>query len=415
MKKHRLLFVLGFFLLSKISVAQSPALIEEYIATHRSAAIEEMQRSGVPAAITLAQGIHETSAGTSNLVLASNNHFGIKCKSTWTGDYVLHDDDAKNERFRKYSNARESYADHSDFLRNGQRYSFLFQLDPTDYEGWAYGLKRAGYATNPKYPQILIKLIKDYHLDDYTLVALGRKSLDGGNYLVNASTFQTNEAGFSHTSSARKASYQQGVFKINDTKVVYVPKGTSLLALAEEHHLSLRRLFDFNDMEPQDITDRDVLIYLQRKRKTGVNEEHKVEPGETLYDIAQAEGIRIDALMDYNFLDDDMEPQAGEILQLRRKAAYMPKVTSVNEAVAKTNNLPTPVKENTVTYTPVQQQIASAIMSKDAYVMHKVQPKETMYSIAKKYAVSMDDVLKWNDLQTSDIKIGQELRIIKRM
>ncbi len=109
----------------------------------------------------------------------SNNHFGIKCKTGWSGESVRHDDDARQKCFRKYDKAEDSYRDHSDFLKNSQRYAFLFNYDPMDYESWARGLKKAGYATNPKYPQIIIKLIEDYNLNDYTLIALGRKTDDG--------------------------------------------------------------------------------------------------------------------------------------------------------------------------------------------------------------------------------------------
>jgi len=142
--------------------AQSPEQVNAYINTYKFLAIAEMQRSGVPASIILAQGIHETSAGTSELVIASNNHFGIKCKANWTGQTVYHDDDAKGECFRSYAVAADSYRDHSDYLKETPRYAFLFKLNPEDYESWAYGLKKAGYATNIKYSQILIKLIEDY-------------------------------------------------------------------------------------------------------------------------------------------------------------------------------------------------------------------------------------------------------------
>ena len=161
-------------LLSHILPAQSPDQINNYINTYKFLAIAEMQRSGIPASIILAQGIHETSAGTSDLVLASNNHFGIKCKANWTGQVVYHDDDARGECFRSYAAAEDSYRDHSDYLSQTPRYAFLFKLNPEDYESWAYGLKKAGYATNVKYSQILIKLIRDYDLEKYSLIALGK-------------------------------------------------------------------------------------------------------------------------------------------------------------------------------------------------------------------------------------------------
>ena len=162
------------------SHGQSADAILAYITRYKDLAIAEMKRTGVPAAITLAQGIHETEAGTSVLVKKSNNHFGIKCKDEWRGQSVSHDDDARGECFRKYSAAEDSYRDHSDFLRNRPNYASLFTLDPTDYQGWAYGLKKAGYATNPKYAQVLIKLIQDYNLEDYTLIAMGKMKEEDG-------------------------------------------------------------------------------------------------------------------------------------------------------------------------------------------------------------------------------------------
>src|ERR1700709_934334 len=164
-------FVLFYLLTCSAAIVrgQHPDDITLYINTYKEIAIEEMQRTGVPAAIKLAQGIHETQAGTSELVRKSNNHFGIKCKSSWTGDKVYHDDDARGECFRSYTQPEQSYRDHSDFLKGRPRYALLFALDPTDYKAWANGLRQAGYATNYRYAQILIKLIADYGLQQYPL------------------------------------------------------------------------------------------------------------------------------------------------------------------------------------------------------------------------------------------------------
>jgi flagellum-specific peptidoglycan hydrolase FlgJ len=162
-----------FFVLTQAH-AQSSFDTEEYIHTFAPMAIKEMQRTGVPAAIKLAQGILESNSGQSELVLKSNNHFGIKCKNGYTGPYVLHDDDARKEKFMKYENPEQSYIDHSDFLKNRPRYAFLFELDPQNYTNWAYGLKKAGYATNPRYAQRLITIIEKYDLQKYTLMALGK-------------------------------------------------------------------------------------------------------------------------------------------------------------------------------------------------------------------------------------------------
>src|SRR5450755_1071238 len=171
LKLQILVFLLG---IARILPAQNPDQINNYINNYKFLAIAEMQRSGVPASIILAQGIHETNAGTSDLVIASNNHFGIKCKTSWTGQVVYHDDDARGECFRSYAAAADSYRDHSDYLSQTPRYAFLFKLSPEDYEGWAYGLKKAGYATNIRYPQILIKIILEYDLQKYSLIAMGK-------------------------------------------------------------------------------------------------------------------------------------------------------------------------------------------------------------------------------------------------
>src|SRR6516164_8289595 len=148
--KIKFAVILFFAFLSTRLSAQAPYDIATYVNTYKLLAISEMQRTGVPASIILAQGIHETQAGTSDLVIASNNHFGIKCKTGWTGQVVYHDDDARGECFRSYASAADSYRDHSDYLLQTPRYAFLFKLNPEDYESWAYGLTKAGYATNLK-------------------------------------------------------------------------------------------------------------------------------------------------------------------------------------------------------------------------------------------------------------------------
>lgn len=402
MQKLKLTFFFSFLLVGFSALAQS-SVIKEYIATYSQVAIDEMIRTGVPASITLAQGIHETQAGQSKLVRASNNHFGIKCKSEWTGEKVYHDDDEKGECFRKYSSAYDSYRDHSDFLKNRSHYAFLFQLDPSDYHAWAHGLKKAGYATNPKYPQLLIKLIEDYNLQEYTLIALGKKqpTKETEPILVSAPARQTEPQKSTvpktgENTTEKILNYPKGVFKINRTRVILVPKGTSYLAVAQEHNIPLARLFEFNDMEPQETATNDELLFLQRKRKTGDNKYHIVAEGESLHDIAQAEGIRLESLMAYNSLAPGLRPMPGEQLYLQKKAPQAPKIIGdkIMSALAQT-----------VSQTNVME--GSAGM----FTLHTVQAKETLYSISKKYNVDIEDIKKWNRLDTNDIKIGQQLRI----
>ncbi len=326
--------------------AQKADVIQNYINTYTEIAIAEMHRTGVPASIKLAQGIHETTAGTSDLVRRSNNHFGIKCKSNWTGESVKHTDDAPNECFRKYEDPSQSYRDHSDFLKGSSRYASLFNLDPLDYSGWAYGLKKAGYATNPKYPQIIIKLIETYHLQDYTLIALGKmpakendvaavaveelNTADPVNSAVNAPVIEIR--------SEKLQEYPAGEFKINNTRVIYATAGTSLLAIAQQYSISLSRLVEFNELEQAETLPEDQLIYLQRKRKTGSTEFHMVKPGETIRAIAQVEGIRLESLLEYNHLQNYMQPAMGEQLYLRTKAPGMPKIVKTGIAANNIGN-----------------------------------------------------------------------------
>lgn len=344
---NRLVY-LSIALLSFTAVSAQNITIDEYINTYKDIAIREMIRTGVPASITLAQGIVETESGNSKLVKKSNNHFGIKCKETWTGPSVSHDDDAPGECFRKYENAEQSYVDHSDFLRTRKHYNFLFSLDPADYKAWAYGLKKAGYATNPAYPQMLIKYIEKYNLNDYSLIALGKKQ---NNSPVIAKTEHpvVTEQIIAVTASAPQqqpvvpqqqtavvvkeekkpaVNYPAGEFKINETRVIYATKGTSFLGIAQQYNVPLKWLFDFNDLKEAEALDKDQLVYLQRKRRTGANQYHVVAKGETLYDIAQTQGIRLDALLQMNMVAANQQPEAGQQLYLQATAPGAPKTVA---------------------------------------------------------------------------------------
>ena len=428
-RKFAILLALVLSFTFSFSYGQPADAILAYISRYKDLAISEMKRTGVPAAITLAQGIHETEAGTSVLVKKSNNHFGIKCKDEWRGQSVSHDDDARGECFRKYDAAEDSYRDHSDFLKTRPNYASLFTLDPTDYQGWAYGLKKAGYATNPKYAQVLIKLIQDYNLEDYTLIAMGKMKEEDGlaknNEVANdknASVLQVknndNEKGTETVRANTKTeqaphpdvsvvNYPSGEFKINDTRVIYVKMGTSYLTIAQQYEIPLARLFEFNDLKQQEVTANDQLVFIQRKRKTGEHEFHIVQPGETLNDIAQSEALRLESLLEYNNMTANMQPAAGETLSLRSKSSATPRLVTKNSPAEKPdpgasavvmNNKGTGKKE---------------VHQKNNFTFHTVQPRETVYSIAKRYNVSADDVISWNQLQDHDLKIGQSLKIYR--
>jgi LysM repeat protein len=386
----------GVIVFTQKAIAQRSVDIETYISSYRLLAIAEMQRSGVPAAITLAQGIHETMAGTSDLVLKSNNHFGIKCKSSWEGEKVYHDDDARGECFRRYQKAEESYRDHSDFLKYGQRYAFLFTLDPLDYKGWAFGLKKAGYATNIKYSYILIKLIEEYNLQDYSLIALGKQPPLNETVAVN-NTIVSAENELPPRVANATPQYLPGVFAINNTKVIFAKSGTSLFAIAEQYDLLLARLLDFNDITEGegDILAQDQLVFLQRKRKVGGVETHTVQPGEILYDIAQAEGIRYENLLALNNLKEGMRPATGEKIYLQYDAPQRPLLAGEKKDMA-TVDVKLPV-----------------IIKKNNSIKHIVQSKETLYSISRKYEVPVTKIIEWNKLTVRQLKVGQLLTIYK--
>ncbi len=287
--------------------AQDRITPEQYIEQFKNIAIEEMNRTGVPAAITLAQGLLETESGNGVLVKKSNNHFGIKCKSTWTGATVSYNDDAIGECFRVYNNANDSYRDHSDFLKQNARYGFLFSIDANNYKAWADGLKKAGYATNPKYPQLLIKFIEQYNLQQYTLL---------GNSTTPVSTY----ANFNTTSSniiVATIEPSDNVIKVNNRNCIYAAKGTSLLAIATTHDVSLKKLLNFNELTQDGLLETNQYIFLEKKSKTGEHEFYITQQGESLIDIAQKNGIQLKNLLDYNRLWGNEELKAGIKLLLQ--------------------------------------------------------------------------------------------------
>jgi hypothetical protein len=331
----------------KNSWAQPSADAILYINTYKALAMSEMQRSGIPASIILAQGIHETEAGTSELVRRSNNHFGIKCKDEWKGEVVYHDDDSRGECFRSYPTAEDSYRDHSDFLRRSSRYAFLFDLDPVDYEKWAYGLRKAGYATNIHYSQILVKIIRDYNLQQYSLIAMGKMKaseeivLTAPGVTPVTAMVPHGETGASSVFLGAlkqdsvqlqpQPSYPQGEFTINKTRVIFAQAGVSMLSVADQYELPLSRLLDFNDLKGEDVLAGDQLLFLERKRRTGAVTYHIVREGESLYTICQSEGVRLQDLLEMNLLNAGLQPAAGEKIYLQSTAPSRPRLVGAGD------------------------------------------------------------------------------------
>jgi len=314
------------FAVAALSVkAQNNEAVNAYIAQYKQLAIDEMIRTGVPAAITLAQGILESNAGQCTLTQTSNNHFGIKCKSDWAGSIVYHDDDVKHECFRSYTCAEDSYRDHSDFLKNRPNYASLFDLDITDYQSWAYGLKSAGYATNPAYATSLITTIEKYNLEDITLVALQQNNqvtiaatpvkLQEEYAFENPSKLVT--ASKTPVVTEKTTTYPEGIFTINETKVIYAKAGTSLFALSNKFNMAYGKLLGYNELDNVDILREATLIYLEKKPRRGSKDYHVVLPNEDIHDIAQAEGVQLQSLLEYNNYQKGSQIKAGDKIILR--------------------------------------------------------------------------------------------------
>lgn len=323
--KIKLLAIVALLSIHMLHAQESlnPSIVK-YIETYAALAIKEMNRTGIPASIKLAQGILETKAGKSDLVMRSNNHFGLKCKSTWTGGKVYHDDDEAGECFRQYGSAEESYIDHSNYLKSQTRYSFLFNYSPEDYSAWAHGLKKAGYATNPIYAQTLIKYIETYKLDELQQYIADEEEMDLSAYLqaLNTSSTPTVTA---PVAQQKTNSYPAGIFKINGLKVVYAEKGTSILSLAKKYKSHVPSLITFNELSSSTtILDKDQLVFLERKKKTGKTPYHRVQKGETMKDISQLEGIRLNSLLQLNKLKPGMQPKVGQQLSLQQPKQKRP-------------------------------------------------------------------------------------------
>ena len=352
---------------------------EEYIEKYKDIAIREMKRMGVPAAITLAQGLHETDNGNSVLVKKSNNHFGIKCKSSWSGNGVSHDDDAPGECFRTYKTADDSYRDHSNYLRGNERYSFLFQLDPSDYKSWAKGLKKAGYATNPKYPEVLIKNIEKYNLQQYSLAgAKDMPKFDKSKYQDDKEEKIEVVENAAEDDKEYTVAISESTSRINGSKCIYAKKGTSLLAIATNHDIQLSRLLEFNDMETDGILSKDQPVFLERKEKKGANNFYVVQAGETLHDVSQKTGVQLEYLATYN------QMQKGTVINAGTKL-WLQETRQPEQATVKTG----PSK------------------------IYEVQPKDGLYSISRKYGVSVQQLKEWNNLTTDSLNIGQKLIVAK--
>jgi LysM repeat protein len=369
-------FLFLLLLLPLCSIAQVSADVLKYIEQYKEVAIKEMLEYKIPASITLAQGIHESSWGKSKLSLNSNNHFGIKCHKEWCGPTYKHDDDAPQECFRVYERAEDSYKDHSAFLKTRPRYSFLFDLDPKDYKGWARGLKSAGYATNPNYPSIIIKLIEDYKLYELDR-AIDTLTTPSPKLEVSIPT--------SVPIQKKEISLTRVI--VNGRNAVLNDGNATLDDIAQKFNLTKEKLYEWNDrVNYHTPFKKDENIFIEEKKEDCEYQQYVLEEGETLLDVSQKFGIKLDALCKRNNVNRWDVPTNDEVIVLRGTREYPIHLKNRTTSSEKPTNI------SNVKY-------------------HTVDTKDTLFSISQKYNVSLQELKKWNKLSNSAIKVGQRLRV----
>lgn len=461
-----------FLLCSSVVVGFSQkkkTTVHEYIETYQELAVSEMERVGIPASITLAQGILESANGNSRLSTKGNNHFGIKCKKNWTGNTIYADDDELNECFRAYSTAKESYIDHSSFLMENRRYAFLFDLKPDDYKGWAKGLRKAGYATNPKYADILIVLIERHELNKLDRKERIKKKVKKKDI---------------PTSSPDPIIKKKGeLFKFNGIPATMVIEGQSAVSIATSFGLRPRQFYKYNDLKEGSDVVPSSIVYLKPKHRKAKEAYHIVTAGQTMYAISQQFGIKLKHLYKKNRMKPGQEPAIGQTIWMRRKRRRTPelrdpktetevKLPAVEETKkepysekpmvtivpGENNNFEKPKKENKtapvdlIEIDPKPEGKAEELKEapkattpkedpKDDFVekegsekynveienknketnynkkqlddvqYHEVQKGETLFAISRKYGKSVDQIKELNDLKNYSLNVGQKLII----
>jgi LysM repeat protein len=467
-----------FFVLATVSIAfcnsETSAINEAYVNKFKEIAVREMHRTGIPASIKLAQAILESGAGTSELAKEANNHFGIKCGGSWKGKTFHKKDDDRNKIgvkikscFREYANPEESFKAHSEFLMNPSkkdRYGFLFDYKSTDYKSWAKGLKKAGYATNPKYPKLLMQVIEENELHQYdnwklsdiksdektskpskkpfkpkkekiapkkeviteakptkkikkekeNIEEVTRTNTKQKEVLKKENKYDKNKSSIESrvTTSSTK---QSNVFYSNDIRAVSVEKGDTPENIAEKYNVPLSKLLVYNEIEFNSVLQEGDFIYLQPKRKSyrGKKSYHIVYE-ESMHDIAQRYGIQLSELCEKNLINIGQEPRNGQRVNLKTKRKDSPKLKGgkASEDKKLEEKLNASIENTKSKIAEVSDKIDEKITFK--YPKHIVKKGETLFSISKKYEVSVEDVRKWNSLKTSTLEVGQELIIKKR-
>ena len=305
---NKILLISFFLILNWAYVQAQPSerriTREEYIEMYKDDAIREMIKSGVPASITLAQGILESGDGNSPLAVYAKNHFGVKCHSGWKGKSMRLDDDAKDECFRKYETVYESFRDHSEFLVTRSRYDFLFDLKITDYKAWAKGLKKAGYATNPKYADLLIMLIEKNDLSQYD----------------NYAKVPPRKLSKTRSSQFLASVGHERVIKLhNHIKYIKAKKGDTFYGITQDFKMNLWQIFKYNDLNKSDLLKVGDIIYLQPKKNKSKEKFHTAKAGETMRDISQLYGVKLKKLYKKNRMFIGTQPNIGDKIHLKYK------------------------------------------------------------------------------------------------
>lgn len=343
----RLLAIASLLFLAKFS-AQTWATEDQYVQKFAPYAVEEMEKYKIPASITLAQGLLETGGGQSRLAREGNNHFGIKCKDEWTGKTMKHTDDAPNECFRVYDDPRESYEDHSKFLAFRKYYQNLFTLDPKDYQAWAHGLKKAGYATNPRYAYILIDKIKKYKLYEFdnsnskevlfTVLKLYPDLKNDQIFMAQIDQSKVKTKPVTVTVPYEQISYKKQQEKVEKIKTdqellnailvknhpnggkkfFVVPAKTDLAFVAKKFGISESKLMKWNELGGTALSSNDI-IFLEAKSSSGNVETYRAKAGESMHDISQKFGLKLKQLYSKNRMDFGQQPKAGQLIYLQNK------------------------------------------------------------------------------------------------
>ncbi len=306
---------------------------ERYISRYATIAVNEMYRTGVPASITLAQGIIESASGASTLATKGNNHFGIKCHNSWNGRTMRADDDRRNECFRAYDSAEESFRDHSDFLRYRDRYKFLFDFQTVDYKSWAYGLKQAGYATDPSYAAKLIKCVEDYDLGrfdrmtveeamaeggaeaEHPMAAVAQEQIPESPLKIEAGEIYTGASGEEYRFSLTRTLYSK-----NGVPFVYAVEGETYATLAKQYHLLEREILKFNDAAKGSELHAGNIVYIEPKKakaSAGLDKYIVGEDAESFHTICQRFAVKEKAIRKLNGFQAGYQPREGDEIILR--------------------------------------------------------------------------------------------------